>query len=98
MMKTILSRMTFSLKILGPDMVADPDEVRPEDSDDTMDGEMSLFLKNHNLLNSRRLGAIPGCGPWTSPMIDNPAFNKGIYFGRQPSSYNSLMFNSQDRG
>ena len=43
-MKTITSRMTFSLKILDPDMIADPDEVRPEDSDDEMDGEMSLFF------------------------------------------------------
>ena len=45
MMKTITSRMTFSLKILDPDMNADPDEVRSEDSDDEMDGEMSLFFQ-----------------------------------------------------
>ena len=44
-MKTITSRMTFSLKILDPDMIADPDEVRSEDSDDEMDGEMSLFFE-----------------------------------------------------
>ena len=43
-MKTITSRMTFSLKILDPDMNADPDEVQSEDSDDKMDGEMSLFF------------------------------------------------------
>ena len=27
------------------------------------------FLKNHNLLNPRRQGAIPGCSPWTSPVL-----------------------------
>ena len=81
-MKTIPFRMTFSLKILDPDMIADPDEVRPENSEDRMDGEMLFFLKNHNLLNPRRLGAIPGCNPWTRPMIANTAFNKGISFGR----------------
>ena len=80
-MKTTPFRMTFSLKILDPDMIAD--EVRPENSDDRMDREMLLFfLKNHNLLNPRRLGAIPGCNPWTRPMIANTAFNKGISFGR----------------
>ena len=81
-MKTIPFRMTFSLKILDPDMIADPDEVRPENSDDRMDGEMLFFLKNHNLLNPRRLGAIPGCNPWTRTMIANTVFNKGISFGR----------------
>ena len=63
-------------------MIADPEEVWPEDLDNEMDGEMSLFLKNHNLLNPRRLEAIPGCNPWTRPMIANTAFNKGISFGR----------------
>ena len=64
-MKTI----PFSLKILDPDMIADPDEVRPENSEDRMDGEMLFFLKNHILLNPRRLGAIPGCNPWTRPIL-----------------------------
>ena len=44
-MKTIPFRMTFSLKILDPDMIADPDEVRPENSDDRMDGEMLFFVE-----------------------------------------------------
>jgi len=36
--------MTFSLKILDPDMIADPDEVRPENSDDRMDGDLEPSL------------------------------------------------------
>ena len=50
------------------------DEVRPEDSENEMDGEMSLFFeKKHYLLNPRRLGPIPGCSPWTRPLIYNHA-------------------------
>ena len=42
-MKTIPFRMTFSLKILDPDMIADPDEVWADNLNDKKDGEMSLF-------------------------------------------------------
>ena len=55
-------------------------EVRPEYSENEMEncsqknGERSLFFrKKHNLLNPRRLGAIPGCSPWTRPLICNHA-------------------------
>ena len=44
-----------------PDMVADPDAVRPEDWDDEMDGEISSIptftVKNLNLLNWQATGS-----------------------------------------
>ena len=44
-----------------PDMVADPDAVRPEDWDDEMDGEISsdftFAVTNYNLLNWQATGS-----------------------------------------
>ena len=50
------------------DTIAEADGVRPEDLDDQM-VRCHCFLKNHNLLNPRRQGAIPGCSPWISPVL-----------------------------
>ena len=68
-MKTIPFRMTFSLKILDPDMIADPDEVRPENSDDRMDGEMLFFFEKSYFLESQETWSHPWVQPWTRPMI-----------------------------
>jgi len=57
-----------------PDMIADPDAVRPEDWDDEMDGDWEPAL-----INNPACAAAPGCGPWTRPMIENPAY-KGKWF------------------
>jgi len=57
-----------------PDMIADPDAVRPEDWDDEMDGDWEPAL-----INNPACAAAPGCGPWSRPMIDNPAY-KGKWF------------------
>ena len=52
-----------------PDMIADPDAVRPEDWDDEMDGDWEPAL-----INNLACAAAPGCGPWSRPMIENPAY------------------------
>ena len=67
-----------------PDMIADPDAVRPEDWDDEMDGEPCLKINKcfilfsgdwePALINNPACAAAPGCGPWSRPMIENPAY------------------------
>ena len=52
-----------------PDMIADPDAVRPEDWDHEMDGDWEPAL-----INNLACAAAPGCGPWSRPMIENPAY------------------------
>ena len=101
-MKTILSRMIFSLKILNSTLKSRMPILRGERSSEDFGRRRSwewncwqrnvtwsltlmgfglktwmtrwmvrchCFLKNHNLLNPRRQGAIPGCSPWTSPVL-----------------------------
>ena len=50
-------------------MIPDPSAEKPSDWDDEMDGEFEPPL-----LENPACKEAPGCGPWTKPTIDNPAF------------------------
>jgi len=57
-----------------PDMIPDPDSVKPEDWDDEMDGDWEPAL-----INNPACASAPGCGPWSKPTIENPAY-KGKWY------------------
>lgn len=47
--------------------------MKPEDWDDSMDGDWEAPL----ITNPACEGA-PGCGPWVTPEIDNPKYKGSI--------------------
>ena len=47
------------LQSQNPRMIADPDEVRPENSDDRMDGEMFFFFDKSYSLESQETWSHP---------------------------------------
>ena len=50
-------------------MIPDTNAKKPDDWDDSMDGEWEPPLLTNPLCES-----APGCGAWTPPLIDNPEF------------------------
>lgn len=49
--------------------IPDPSAAKPADWDDEEDGEYVPVM-----VPNPKCESTPGCGPWTAPMMKNPAF------------------------